>query len=183
MKIKIGDSVYLQSYEVARIVVHLNDFPVNILDELFSGDAKGDCVLMTSPGYSGKFKYVFRDPTNIQWIMEQDWIIDYDEYAEAPLHEIEVLIERLRAERSVEIDDFNAKDEVYRDAHFKEVSDRIYKSSYKISSLRLLVSARKGEVAFVFPDEYRRTTDSSTATSALEKKPGFLSRLFSRSAQ
>ena len=181
MKLKVGESVYLQKYEVAHIVYDLNGFPRIILDEIFN-NSDGGFFFMNGPADGFRFECVFRNSTSVKWLMEQDWIVDYDEYAEMSLSELEALVERLEAEHTAGANEFNAKDEAYREKHFKEESDRFHKAGYKICSLRYLISARKGEVTFVFPDGYRGKT-TSNITSTPKKKFGFFARLFNRGAQ
>ena len=184
MKLKIGDKVYLQKHEVAYIMNDLNSFPGGILQETF-GDEDSGFFFMNGPVDGFRFECVYKEPANVKWLMEQDWIVDYDEFAEMPLAELEALQERLKAERSAGIDEFNAKDEAYREAHFREESDRFDKLGHKIASLGDLIGFRKGEFKFVFPDEYqgKTTSGASGATSTSKKKPGFFARLFGRGAQ
>ena len=185
MKLKIGDKVYLQKHEVAYIMNDLNSFPGGILQETF-GDEGSGFFFMNGPVDGFRFECVYKEPENVKWLIEQDWIVDYDEYAEMPLAELEALQERLKAERSADIDEFNAKDEAYREAHFDEESDRFDKLGHKIVSLGYLIKFRKGEVEYVFPDEYQGKTaisGASGATSTPQKKLGFFARLFGRGAQ
>ena len=143
-------------------------------------------ALELSLGQGFRSECVYKEPENVKWLMEQDWIVDYDEYVKMPLAELEALQERLKAERSAGIDEFNAKDEAYREAHYDEESDKFDKLGHKIASFGDLIEFRKGEFKFVFPDEYRGKTaisDASSATSTPQKKPGFFARLFGRGAQ
>lgn len=185
MKLKIGDRVYLQKYEVAYILHKPNGFPGGILNETFSGD-EDSLFFMNGPTDGFRFECIYKEPENVRWLMHQSWIVDYDEYAEMPLAELEALQERLKAECSANIDDFNTKDEAYREAHFEEESDRLEKLGHKIVSLGYLIKFRKGEVEYVFPDEYQSKTaisGASGATSTPLKKLGFFARLFGRGAQ
>ena len=185
MKLKIGDKVYLQKYEVAHIMHKLNRFPSGILDETFSGNEDG-LFIMNGPTDGFRFECIYKKPENVRWLMEQDWIVDYDEYVEMPLAELEALQERLKAERSADIDEFNTKDEAYRKAHFDEESNRFDKLRHKIVSLGYLIKFRKGEVECVFPDEYQSKTTisgASGATSIPRKKLSFFAQLFGRGAQ
>lgn len=182
MKLKIGDKVYLQKYEVAHLMHNLNSFPGSVLDEIFS-DGEGSFFFMVGPADGFRFESVFKNPASVEWLMKQEWIVDYDEYAEMPLAELEALQERLKTERSANIDEFNTKDEAYREAHFDEESDRLDKFGHKIVSLGYLIKYRKGEVEYVFPDEYQSKTAISGASSTPQKKLGFFARLFGRGAQ
>ena len=185
MKLKIGDKVYLQKHEVAYIMNDLNSFPGSILQETF-GDEDSGFFFMNGPVDGFRFECVYKEPENVKWLMEQEWIVDYDEYVEMPLAELEALQERLKVKRSADIDEFNAKDETYREAHFDEESDKFDKLGHKIASLGDLIEFRKGEVEFVFPNEYQGKTaipSASSTTSTPQKKPSFFARLFGRGAQ
>ena len=184
MKVKVDENVYLQKYEVAHIMHDLSSFPATVMNEAF-GDGEDSFFFMNGPADGFRFESVFKNPASVKWLMEQDWIVDYDEYSEMPLPELEALVERLKSEHDAGIDEFNARDEAYREKHFEEISDKFHKDSHKISSLDDLISARKGKVTFVFPDGYqgKTTPDASGATSTPQKKPNFFARLFGRGAQ
>ena len=179
MKLKIGDKVYLQKYEVSHILHDSNAFPSSILDETFD-DGKCKAFIMNGPADGFQFKCVYEKPENVKWLMDQSWIVDYDEYAEMSLAELEALWEHLRVKRSTGIDEFNAKEEAYKKTHFDEASEKFDKLGHKITSIGYLIRLRRGEVEFIFPVEYRNRT---TITSAPQKKPGFFARLFGRSTQ
>ena len=174
MKLKVGECVYLQKYEVAQLMHNVSCFPASIVDELFGGDVK--FFFMSGPGDGFQFDCVFKNPQNIKWLMDQKWIVDYDDYAEMPTAELEALIDDLDEERSAEIDEFNAKDEAYRKKYYEEASEKFDQSGHKITSLEYILEAREGNIKFVFPDDCQYKT-------AKEKKPSFFRRLFSRSAQ
>lgn len=179
MKLKIGDKVYLQKYDVAYILHDLKAFPSGVLNETFD-DNQCKAFIMNGPADGFQFKCIYKDPIDVKWLMEQDWIVDYDEYAGMPLAELESLCERLKVEHSESIDGFNAKDEAYRKMHFDTQKDNLNKLGHKIVSLEHLVGFRKDNVKFIFPDEYRGKT---TFTSKPQKKLGFFARLFGRSTQ
>ena len=185
MKLKIGDKVYLQKYEVAHLMHSFNSFPGSVLHEVFS-DGEDSFFFMSGPADDLRFESVFKNPASVKWLMKQEWIVDYDEYVEMSLTELEALQERLKAKHSADIDEFNAKDEAYREAHFDEESDKFDKLGHKIASLGDLIEFRKGKVKFVFPDEYQGKTaipGASSTTSTPQKKPSFFARLFGRGAQ
>jgi len=181
MKLKIGNKVYLQKYEVAHILHELSSFPASIMQETFYGD--NEFFFMNGLADAFQFECVYKEPENIKWLMEQDWIVDYDEYADMPLAELEALHERLKTEHSAGVDEFNAKDEAYRKAHFKEENDKFNKSRHKIASLGDIIGFCKGEVKFIFPDEYQSKAVVSDTASAPQKKSNFFTRLFGRGAQ
>ena len=184
MKLRIGDKVYLQKYEVAHIMHDVDYFPTSILRETF-GVACGGIFFMNSITDSFRFDCVFKEPENVKWLMDQDWIVNYDDYAEMPLEELEAFSKYLETKYFDEIDVFNAEDETYREAHFDEASDGFDKLEHKIASLKLIVGYRKGDVKLIFPDEYQDKANISsgsniTSTTIPRKKPGFFARLFGR---
>lgn len=174
MKLKVGECVYLQKYEIAHITHDLNSFPAGIFDELFSGDGEPRIFFMNGREDGFRFDCIFKNPQTVKWLMDQDWIVDYDEYAEMPVSKLEALIKRLDTERSIKINEFNAKNEGYRKEHYAKASEEFNQSGHKIFSLECILRAHKGKVKFTFPNEYQHTK---------EEKPGFLRRLFSHSAQ
>lgn len=154
MKLKIGDTVYLQKYEVAYITHELVSYPSSIFQEMF-GDEDG-LFSMDYPVDRFHFACVFKRPENVKWLMEQDWFVDYDEYAKKPLSELIALMDCLNEEYYASIDEFNAKDAVYRKKHLGDIEDKLNKLSHKAASIGDLIMFRKGRVEFVFPDEYSR---------------------------
>lgn len=184
MKVEVDEKVYLQKYDVAYILHDLNSIPATVMNEVF-GDGEDGFFFMNDLTDAFRFESVFENPANVKWLMEQDWIVDYDEYSEMPLPELEALVERLKLEYDAGIGEFNARNEAYRKKHFEEIGDKFHKDRHKISSLGYLISARKGKVTFVFPDGYqgKTTPGASGATSTSKKKPSFFARLFGRGAQ
>ncbi len=184
MKLKIDDKVYLQKYEVAHIMHDLDSIPATVVDEITRGRSRR-FFSMNDPTDAYRFGFAFKNPASVKWLMEQGWIVNYDEYFEMPLPELEALVERLKAEHGAGIDEFNAKDEAYREKHLEKVSNKFHKDSHKISSLDDLISARKGKVTFVFPDGYqgKTTPGASGATSTPKKKLGFFARLSQEEAR
>ena len=177
MKLKINDAVYLQKYDIAFIMHDLNSMPESFLQETFTNNEDGFFFIMSGPDDGLYFKNFYKQPESIKWIMEQDWIVDFEKFVKKPLDELESLHEHLRLERDKSIDEFNAKDEEYRGAHFAEESMRFDRLRHKNSSLKALIDYLKGEVKFGFPDEYQEAT-TLISTRTTEKKPGLFARLW-----
>lgn len=153
MKIKIGDKVFLQKYEVAHIIHETYSVPLSFMRETFP--EKSGCFVMNGAADCFRFKCVYKDPESIKWIMEQDWIVDFDEYSKMSPDELYALCERLYEEYSKGIDEFNAKDDAYREAHYYDDSDKFEKAEHKLSSLKTLYNYLKGETKFAFPRGYK----------------------------
>lgn len=175
MKLKVGKKVYLQEYEIAFIARKLSGFPASILQEAL-GDNDGNLGLMDNPMDCFRFGYVFEDPKNVKWLMNQDWILDYRTYARRLPIELEVLRDNLEEKLHAAIKAFNARDETYRKKHFDGENERLDKMSHKIDSIEAMIDHRRGKVEFVFPDDYQ-------ARTILRVKHGFLAWLFGQSAQ
>lgn len=183
MKLKIGDKVYLQKYEIAYIVHNPNGAPGGLFNELFSGGS-AEYFYMSSPEDGYQFKCVFKDPENVNWLMAQSWLVDFDTFSKMKLDDLEDSYERLRAEYRTSVEEYNSKDKEYRIVHYDEVWNSLDRLGHKVTSLNELIKYRKGKVKFVFPDEYRsKDTTANAKASTGKKKPGFFARLFSRSAQ
>ena len=185
MKLKIDDTVYLQKYEVAYIMHALNRFPSSILQETFGGKDTGMFFFMCDLEQDGfSFECAYKEPKNVEWLMKQDWIVDYDKYPEdmSP-DEIETLRGRLEAEFDADVNEFNNKDNDYKTKHYNEESEKFDKRGHEITSLEYLIKFRKGEAEFSFPDEFQgRKTFASIGTRIRRKLHSF-THLFHHGAQ
>lgn len=172
MKVKDGQKVYLQKYEVSYIMHELNCVPACIVNEIFK---YGTPFIMSGPIDGYKF-CVFEDPKNVEWLMEQDWIVDYDQYKSTPISKLKCLCEELKNEYSAGAKDFNNRDIDYREKHFEEQGEVFSKLRHRISSLELMTEHLKHEVDFDFPIDIISHCVSYKPT----KKPGFFARLFGK---
>ena len=186
MKLKIGDKVFLQKYEVAYFVHNPDGVPGSIFNEIFCGGPNGNFFYMNGPEDGYRFDCVFKDPDNVDWLMAQGWLVDFDVFSKMELEELEDLFERLNAEYRTGIEEFNAKDYEYRQEHHDEKFYFFDRLGHKIVSLGELLKYRKGKAEFVFPTGHQSTNavvvTTKANTSAKKKKPGFFARLFSRSS-
>lgn len=155
MKLKIGNKVYLQKYEVTYILYRLSSFPASLLDEIID-DNRENYYSMDGRIDAFQFDCVFEKPANVKWLMDQDWIVDYDEYCDMPIRKLETYIGRLKTRCIDEVTEFNAKEESYRRKHFEVLSDEYHKTDHKIRSLENLMNARRGKILFNLPCEYHR---------------------------
>lgn len=172
MKIKDGQKVFLQKYEVAYIMHELNLVPAGIIEEVFKD---GKPFIMANPIDGQVFDCVFENPGTTEWLMEQDWIVDYDQYKNVPVVDLEALCKQLEDECFSGINDFNATDDAYRKEHFDEQYEKFSKMRHKISSLYLMIEHLEKKTNFVFPDEI---SNHSIFQKNAKKKSGFFARLF-----
>ena len=175
MKIKVGNKVYLQNYEADYIMRDVVGSPMSINQE---SSIESGTFFTDGPVEGLRFGSIYKDPDNVSWIMAQDWIIDYEEYAKKSLQELEYLYECLKVECVSGIEEFNARDEVYRDLHYDEESEKFSRLSHKIASIGLLIGVHKGKTNFILPSCYKGatipgTTRAISAPNPKKKSPFF----------
>lgn len=176
MKIKIGQKVYLQKYDIAFIMHELSIVPASFMDELFK-DKQPFIMSCSEDGYI--FDCIFEDPGNVAWIMDQDWIIDYNQYKDTRPTELRNVCEETAEEVSISIRDFNSRDATYRSKYYNEFNEKISKTIHKLDSIEAMIEYLDGKLEFVFPEQ----TTNLSPISKPAKKPGFFARLFGRGTQ
>ena len=175
MKIKIGDKVYLQKYDVSHILGETNEIPASFFQEVFSNS---NCFFMCGDKSDGfYFEKIFKDPGSVKWLMEQDWLVNYDEYKDTSLLELEVLRDSLIKSYKDAAIALNAKEGDCTFKRYEEEKDKLNKLTHKITSIECLIAFRKGQIKFLFPPEYHGRT---TYDIPSEEKPSFFKRLFGR---
>ena len=173
MKIKVGRKVYLQNYEVSYIMHDIISYPESIAEEVLNDR---DDVFVNGPVEALRFGSVFAKPENVKWLMRQDWLVDYEEYAGVPLSGLEDLYENLRAKCVAGIEEFNARDEIYRDLYYDKENDKFSKLAHRVSSIWTLISAYKGETTFILPSGYKgRIIPGTKVANTFKKRSSFLS--------
>jgi hypothetical protein len=100
------------------------------------------------------FSCHFRERDSIEWIMAQEWLVDFDEYASMSADEIKAIYDKLVMERAKKIDDFNRRSDFYRTNHIGEARRRFDLLSHRIRSLEDMYKYRKSELQLVLPSEY-----------------------------
>lgn len=174
MKLKIGDKVYLQKCDVYHWIEECCSVPAYVMQEVVGKDEVRH-FKVGSLRDAFKFRFVFKDPKSVEWLMKQDWIIDFDKYAETPIDGLERLREHLWEERTNYIEkSYNAKDDAYKVEHYADVSIESEKYLQKFIAIDNIIKYRRGEYKFTFPRQYRTGTTN---------KPSFFARLTGRSAQ
>ena len=173
MKLKIGDKVYLQKCDVYHWMEEDCNVPLYVMQEVVD---KGEVrhFKVGSLRDSFKFRFVFKDPKSVEWLMKQDWIVDFDKYAEVPIDYLERLREHLRKEHIKYIESYNAEDDAYKVEHYADACIEWEKYQQKKIAIENIIKYRRGECKFTFPRQYRTGTTN---------KPSFFARLTGRSAQ
>lgn len=167
MKLRIGEKVFLQKYEIAFLLCETKDFPADILREAAE---PGGVFRINSPMDCFRFDCKFENPANVEWLSAQDWILDYDEYVQMPLDELAACREDLQHE-------ILSCQELFRSGQGN--LETLYKLDHQDASIRGIIEFRKGRTEFVFPSEY----DGPVSFSIFGNLVNRFRRLFSRGAQ
>ncbi len=168
MKIKIGDKVYLQRCDGLYIINNQKEFSDNVVKETNSDNNRGLFFMPGDDRY--RFDFVYENPENVKWLMEQAWILDYDKYAKKRLAKLEARQKQLMIERLADVNDLGTKNKAYKRTHVGAAFGKSKKLKYGINSLEALIRFRRGEVEFTFPDGYQEKT------SIFKKLKSFFSR-------
>ena len=178
MKLKVGNKVYLQSFEVAHILYDLDGFPPYVVEEIT--DREKLFLLSSSKDDFSEgclFDNAFVKQESIDWLMEQEWIIDFDEYSLKSIPELEELVKYLKERRFAIVDAHNRSEKASRKVNFNRVHTRAGKISNEIVSLEMLIRYLKGELSLIFPEDYHLENRNKTNDESVSKK-SLLSRLF-----
>ena len=199
MKIKIGEKVYLQKYDVAYILENLSNFPDSLFEDIFESN-DDDCFYIIDFADSLQFDYLLEETSNVEWIMNQDWIIDYDAFIKNSIPKLKAQANTLTTECTNGINEFNAKSLPYKKKYYEAESIKYNNLQHKIVSIHYLVDFLEGKIDFGFPEEYQDKTTttkiinissqhntpnlSDTARATKKKtKPDFFAWLFGHSAR
>lgn len=175
MKVKVGEKVYLQKYDIAYIMNNLNNTPVTLINEIF----KDRPFIMVGQNDALEFTYTFEEPENIDWLMSQDWIVDYGSTIFVSLFATKDFYKDLKKKLKNEIHSFNTKNYLYREKHYEEYDNKFKKKQHEITSYQIMIDYLNGKISFFFPKEIYKEIDHPKTS---KKKPNFFKRLFSRGA-
>lgn len=176
MKLKIGQKVYLQKYEASYIIHSLNFVQAGIVDEIFK---TGKPFIINGPIDGYAFDCVFENSDNVKWLMDQDWIVDYNQYKGKTPAEIMDICKKLVEQGNAEAEEFNAKDPKYREKHFLECREHLNNLEHELDSLEIMTKHINKKIKFALPEQ----ADEHSVGPKNAKKPGFFARLFGRGAQ
>lgn len=153
MKIKIGEKVYLQKYEILK----MGDRPEIVAECVHDEFARKYGSIFTTKHDLDvyKFEYVFEDPECVKWLMEQDFIIDYDTYAGFSESRLDMQLRVFKNEYVDYLDGFHEHDEEYRSDHHRELMNWIYCNKWKSTSIAELLALKRGAIpTFGYPEGY-----------------------------
>ena len=122
---------------------------------------------------------MFENSDNVKWLMDQDWIVDYNQYKGKTPAEIMDNCKKLVEQGNAEAEEFNAKNPEYREKHFLECRERLNNLEHELDSLEIMTEHINKKIEFVLPEQ----TDEHSASSKNAKRPGFFARLFGHGTQ
>lgn len=167
MKLKIEETVYLQSYDVAQILRDIVYYPGAIVKEALHNNR---AMLYDAAANWYQFKYPFKDDENVKWLMEQEWIVDYSIYGKKSLPELKKLYRKAKTGYLDEKEKYSSLNKDYRSEQYFKANHKFQQKYHEIVSLENLIDARQHNIPFTMPD------GTEEATIAPEKK-GLISRL------
>ena len=155
MKLKIGDKVYLQKYDVSYLLHHIRAFPSRLMEEIFCGDDDLGGIFWMNGGADGlSFDQKFEDKQNVEWLLAQDYILNFEDFKDKSIEELEVFNKEEEARGCKICNDFNGMPEEYRKEHYDETEDTIKRSNAKRLSYNFMIAYLSGEREFIFPKGY-----------------------------
>lgn len=150
MKRKIEEGVLVQKYEIAQILHGVEDLPKSVADEIADN---GGLVYMSNLSDGLRFDHLFEEPESVEWLMGQDWILDYDEYSNMELPELQTRREALKKEIDDDVATLNSDGGTYGSGKFCEAKSRLDRLNHKLTSLDAMIAEREGRIIFTFLDD------------------------------
>ncbi len=147
MKKRVDNKVYLQKYDIGFITHELSSVPASIVAELFNKSS-----VFISNGFEDavQFCHSFTGEA-ADWIMAQEWLINFDDYLDMTDAQIRAIWTKEHEQYQKDINEFNAKDDDYKEKHFQKVSEGFDKRGHRLRSLSLMRLYKSGERHFDVP--------------------------------
>lgn len=153
MKIKIGEKVYLQKYEIVKMRERPEIIAECVLDEC----ARKYGSIFTVPQDLNvyRFDYCFEEPECVEWLMAQDYIVDYDKYIDMDTTMLKIKLKQCNDNQATIIEEYTDRDKEYREAHPNEMRNQLYCNKWKGSSIGELIALKNGAIpTFGYPEGY-----------------------------
>ena len=155
MKIKIEArkqaKVYIQRYDLYFLANRLDEIPKNLALEI-SSFINGKAFFL-GPLDGVTFDVIIENPENVEWIMSQDYILDYRKYSSMPKRKLKSLQKELSMKYGYKIEEFGFKSSTYRLEHFYDFGLWANEEKHRIQSIELMLDFNSNKVRFVFPEE------------------------------
>lgn len=144
MKIKIGDKVYIQRYDLQFLFC--SEAATNgIISEYFQ---KNDVFEYEDTISPFDFNFFFAKKENVEWIMGQAWILDYGEYKDKTIEFLQTQADDYQKKIDESIAKGKQDPGIVNDFYLDE-RDKLEQAR---DSIRYLISEKAGVVSFVLPE-------------------------------
>ena len=160
MKMKLGDTVYLQTYDLIFMMDEIPD-ATGVLDEALGGGH----TLYVDPTTKYAFRFAISEPKNVRWVMSQDWLVNFDQFRETPVADLEKL--HVRLERAFDEDKQFFNDRVGRMNHnslhrnlfgrsgYDRRKEKLRKQEHQLESISVMIDYLRDpeHSSFIMPDK------------------------------
>ncbi|MBR3322122.1 hypothetical protein IKG05_00560 [Candidatus Saccharibacteria bacterium] len=172
MKLRIGKKVFLQGYDIHALSSKIDCTLQSVLDEALGCEVP---IFALEDDY--EFRFVVQQPENVQWLLDQDYILDLDTYGQIPIEQLKILLEDIYEWHDAEVKAYNRevdrmrhhafyRNSLYRYRHYRR-GQRLHKREHRCRSLELMIDYLEGQIKFDLPDQ--ETT--SPVDQELNKEP------------
>ena len=148
MKLKVGDRVYVQRYDVYFFLRH-KDLCQSIVNELLSPDEEIDKFVAAT---NFTFTNFICKPENVAWLMDAKYILDYEDYKNKSDVELNTLLQENIDARNKLLDDFLLEPLDYQKEHHEELKTELDWYAHKTRALEAMLM--RGKEKFTFPKAY-----------------------------
>lgn len=189
MKLRIGNNIYLQKYDVAFIMNDELEVPHSFYQE-----AKINFSSFSIKSVEDQYTFgcVFKDKETIDWINNQDWLLDFNHWRSLPRSEIESIRDGIIKQYNDYAEHFYDQNEEYQKEHYYNFNTKRAKEEhfiYSLNSLIYFLDKKDALPLWIISDEATRLYLANNpipglrlktqGTSPPIKKPSFLEKLFS----
>ena len=148
MKKVIGNKIALQRYDVRYLLHELAGVPKDVLDEIIVSKM----IFMVSPLEDYGFCCVFERPESVEWLMEQEYIVDFDEYECTSAYGLEYKLRSLQEYYGLEENCYELHPDGYFVECLEEPGNQNNPHIHELASFAILHWARTNMIEFELPD-------------------------------
>lgn len=166
MKLYANDQMYLQNYDLAYMIVEREELPNYIYEEINNQVPPGTTSIDLTDEFN--FAWKFRAIHSIEWLMDCEYILDYNEFKDYSMEELDKLIDDY-----LETWTNLASNISFSENICDEEANDFYNLSQNLYSLKVLSEYKEGIIAFPnLPDEYRPKPHHYNSSIPLITFPG-----------
>lgn len=159
MKIRVGEDVYLQKFDIAFLLHSGADLPAGLLSSMFISQSNpytpAMFIMSGEPKDACAFDTLVDNPVAAKWVMEQSFLIDFADYAEQDPDNVSELVHELDRKLLFEIVKFNESPHAFRKEHIDEYEKKFVRARHQVDSLEWMEKYLRKQVKFTFPTGYK----------------------------